>query len=137
MEPDMVKTLLRATLIALALPALADEPNSPSREPEVANDIRCYPIADIKNAIAGAGGRLIQLTPEQFQFARGLFVAAPPVSTALPPGDHALLGEIGDRTGLLFIDGDNACDAGPLPTPLRRMLLDVGAGKINHVGGGA
>ncbi|HLW93722.1 MAG TPA: hypothetical protein VKS78_20800, partial [Roseiarcus sp.] len=83
------------------------------------------------------GGALIELTPEQFEFVRGLFVATPPLSRRLPPGDHALMGLIGDRAGVLFIDGANACDAGVLPPELKQMLLDVGAGKVNHIGGPA
>jgi hypothetical protein len=123
-------------LIALASPALADEAAPPSVDAPGSNDIKCYPLADIRTFVERAGGALVQLTPEQFQFARGLFVGAPPVSTALPPGDHALMGVVNDRAGILFIDGDKACDAGVLPPTLRQMLLDVGAGKVNHDGGG-
>jgi hypothetical protein len=131
----MSRMFLYAVLIALASPALADEA-APRPDSPVSSDIKCYPLADIRRFVDGAGGALVQLTPEQFQFARGLFVGAPPVSTALPPGDRALMGVVNDRVGILFIDGDKACDGGVLPPTLRQMLLDVGAGKVNHDGGG-
>jgi hypothetical protein len=99
-------------------------------------DIRCYPLAEIKSFVDEAGGKLVDLTPEQFAFARGVFVATPPISTELPPGDHAMMGLVDGRAGILFIDGDNACDAGVLPPALAEMIRDVATGKVNHVGGG-
>ena len=130
----MFKALLCAALIGVAFSVKAAEaaPDASARA-----DIKCYPVADIKSFIAGAGGRLVELAPEQFQFARGLFVGSPPVSSQLPPGDHALMGVVGERVGVFFIEGDMACDAGVLPPALSQMLRDVGAGRVNHIGDGA
>ena len=46
----------------------------------------CVPLAAIKSVSA-----LTDLTPEQFQFARALYIAIPPISRQLPPGDHAIM----------------------------------------------
>ena len=35
--------------------------------------------------------KVMDLTAEQFQFVRALYVALPPVSRTLPPGDHAVM----------------------------------------------
>ncbi len=114
-------------------PAVADELQSLNAG---AHAVGCYPLADLKAFLDRDGGRLVQLTPEQFQFARGAYVATPPVSAALPPGDRAALALIDSRSELLFLDGDVACDAGALPQPLRQMLLDVGTGEVDHLGDG-
>jgi hypothetical protein len=47
------------------------------------------------------------------------------------------MGLVNESAGIFFVDGDKACDAGVLPPALRQMLLDVGEGKINHIGDGA
>ena len=38
---------------------------------------------------------VMDLTPEQFQFVRAFYVAIPPVSRTLPPGDHAIMASSG------------------------------------------
>jgi hypothetical protein len=127
----MIKAFLCIALLASAAPAAADELQPPRAQPGGA---ACHPLSDLVAFLDRAGGRLVQLKPEQFQFARGVYVAAPPVSTSLPPGDRGAMAVGDDRSELFFIDGDVASDAGALPPPLRQMLIDVGAGKITHVG---
>ena len=46
----------------------------------------CVPVSEFKTV-----STVIELTPEQFQFVRALFVAQPPVSRTLPPGDKAVM----------------------------------------------
>ena len=46
----------------------------------------CVPVSAIKSAAT-----VTELTPEQFQFARALYIAVPPISRKLPPGDHAIM----------------------------------------------
>jgi hypothetical protein len=128
----MIKVVLCMAFLASVAPAVADETRPPSAQASAA----CRPISDLLAFLDQVGGRLDQLTPDQFQFARGVYVTAPPVSTALPPGNRAALAVVDNRHELFFIDGDVACDAGALPPPLKQMLRDVGAGKITHVGDG-
>lgn len=104
--------------------------------PAPAQQMPCVDLTSYKNSILERGGRWIELTPEQWQFARGVAAEAPMSPTELPPGDRAALAQAsGDDGGIvLFIDGDHAC--GPLPFPANwvSMLREVGAGEIKHVG---
>ena len=50
----------------------------------------CVPISAFKSV-----STVTDLTPEQFQFARALYIAIPPVSRELPPGDHAIMASSG------------------------------------------
>ena len=129
----MIKVFLCMAFLASAAPAAADERQPPYAP---AGGAGCYPLTDLLALLDRAGGGLIQLKPAQFQFARGVYVATPPVSTALPPGDRGALAVVDDRNELFFLDGDVACDAGALPSPLWRMMLDIAAGKITHLGDG-
>ena len=49
-------------------------------------DFVCVPVKDI-----GSVSRVIRLSSDQFQFVRALYVAIPPVSRSLPPGDSAVI----------------------------------------------
>ena len=129
----MIRVFLCVAFFASAAPAVADELQLPHAP---AGGAGCYPLTELLAFLDRAGGRLIQLKPPQFQFARGVYVATPPVSTALPPGDRGALAVVDDRNELFFLDGDIACDAGALPSPLWRMVLDIADGKITHLGDG-
>ncbi len=50
------------------------------------NAPECVPVSDIASV-----SRLTKLTPAQFQFVRALYIAIPPVSRELPPGDSAIV----------------------------------------------
>ena len=52
---------------------------------------------------------VIELTPEQFQFVPALYVALPPVSRTLPPGDKAVMANSGDAVMLALVADDQAC----------------------------
>jgi hypothetical protein len=96
---------------------------------------RCYPLADLKGSIVSRGGTLVQLTPEQFQFARGMYVVSESGPMELPPGDRAMVGEIPDGgAGVVFVDGESACGLAFLGASSLRMLLAVGRGSVLHVG---
>ena len=53
---------------------------------------------------------VIELTPDQFQFVRGLYVGLPPVSRTLPPGDKAVMANSGDAVMLALV-ADQSCTA--------------------------
>jgi hypothetical protein len=131
---------LAAALFSMyfASPAYAGDDASGKSDPSLsASSERCLPLAQVRGSIERHGGKLIDMTPEQFQFARGMFVVTALASTKLPPGDHAMLGEMpnGD-IGVIFLDGDSACDVAVFGGSAKQMLIAVGVGSVTHVGGG-
>ncbi len=93
------------------------------------NSPQCAPVSDFASV-----SRIIQLTLEQFQFARALFVAIPPVSRMLPPGDHAALAVAGDQAMLALVSDNVSCARVLAPDFIVAMLIEVGAGATGKVG---
>lgn len=88
------------------------------------------PIEKIKAKLP-AGTHFDVLTPGAFHFAQGMFVATPPVSGDLPPGDGATLvtrnGE--DVAMLLWTRGKNVCVPFPIPMALAKVIQGMKTGK--------
>jgi hypothetical protein len=99
---------------------------------------QCVDISVPKKAIEAHKGRWIELTPDQWQFLRGIYAMNPLTPPGLPYGDKAALAKVdGDAGGLIFfIDGDKACTPMPVPDTLLSMMDDVATAKINHEGSG-
>jgi hypothetical protein len=95
---------------------------------------RCTDVSVPKSAIEAHKGKWIELTSEQWQFLRGVFVLNPNTPPGLPYGDKAALAQIdGDPGGLVFfIDGDRACTPMAVPGVLVGMMRDVAASNIYH-----
>lgn len=89
----------------------------------------CVPVADFK-----AVSTVKELTPAQFQFVRALYVALPPVSRKLPPGDHAVMATAGGAVMLAIVDGVQACARFLAPDFIQSMLIQVGEGQNEHLG---
>jgi hypothetical protein len=89
----------------------------------------CVPVSAFK-----AVSRVTQLTPEQFQFVRALYVALPPVSRTLPPGDHAVMAKSGDAVMLALVEGGEACARFLAPDFIQTMLIQIGLGETGHIG---
>ncbi len=89
----------------------------------------CVPIAALKSIAT-----VIDLTPEQFQFARALYIAIPPVSRSLPPGDRAIVAQAGDSAMIAIVDGDLSCARYLAPDFVQTMLMQVGEGENGVVG---
>jgi hypothetical protein len=88
---------------------------------------QCVALKDIK-----AVSTVTELTPEQFQFVRALYVAIPPISRKLPPGDHAIQAISGDSTMIALVGGGEACARFLAPDFIKVMLTQVvegGAGQ--------
>jgi hypothetical protein len=66
------------------------------------------------------------LTAEQFQFVRALYVAIPPVSRKLPPGDHAIMASSGGSAMLALVADGQACARFLAPDFIRAMVAQVG-----------
>ena len=65
---------------------------------------QCVAVSEI-----GSVSHLTKLTHEQFQFVRALYVAIPPISRALPPGDRAVIASANGRSMVALISGGEAC----------------------------
>jgi hypothetical protein len=77
---------------------------------------------------------VIELTPDQFQFVRALYVALPPVSRTLPPGDHAVLARAGGVAMLALVVDGQTCARFLAPDFIQAMLIEVGEGKTTPIG---
>ena len=70
--------------------------------------------------------RSLILHGEQFEFVRALYVAIPPVSRMLPPGDHAVMAS-SDGSVMLVLVADGQARARFLaPDFIQAMLIQVG-----------
>jgi hypothetical protein len=95
----------------------------------------CSDISIPKNAVIAHGGKWTELTPDQWQFVRGVFVLNPNTPPGLPYGDKAVLAQMdGDGGIVFFIDGDRACTPMALPSALVTMIDAVGTATISHEG---
>jgi hypothetical protein len=99
---------------------------------------QCVDISVPKHVVEAHKGKWIELTPDQWQFLRGIYAMNPLTPPGLPYGDKAALATVdGDSGGLVFfIDGDKACTPMPVPDALLAMMDDVASAKINHEGSG-
>jgi hypothetical protein len=99
---------------------------------------QCVDVSVPKHAIEARNGKWIQLTPEQWEFLRGIYAMNPLTPPGLPYGDKAALARVDGNSGglIFFIDGDKACTPMPVPQTLLSMMDDVATAKINHEGSG-
>jgi hypothetical protein len=89
----------------------------------------CVPVSAFKSV-----STVKDLTQEQFQFVRALYVALPPVSRTLPPGDHAVMASSGKTVMLALVADGQACARFLAPDFIQAMLLQVGEGRTVHIG---
>jgi hypothetical protein len=99
---------------------------------------RCVDASVPRQVIESRNGKWIELTPEQWEFLRGIYAMNPLTPPGLPYGDKAVLAKVeGSAGGLVFfIDGDKACTPMPVPDTLLSMMDDVATAKITHEGSG-
>ena len=96
---------------------------------------RSVDVATVRAAINGQDGNPIEITPDQWNFLRGVYAMNPEAPCGLPYGNNAVLAQDGgDSDGLLFfMDGDRLCApmrAPPTLLPLleRVTMVDHGSG---------
>jgi hypothetical protein len=84
-------------------------------------------LATVGSANNGQDSKLIEITPNQLQFLRGLYAMNLEAPRGLPPGDNAVLAhDSGDSGGLLFfIDGDKPCAPMRAPPALLSLMEKV------------
>jgi hypothetical protein len=75
-----------------------------------------------------------KLTPQQFQFVRALYIAIPPISRQLPPGDSAIVASAEGRSMIALVSGGETCARFLAPDFVLSMLSQVGKGQ-NEVAG--
>jgi len=89
----------------------------------------CVPVKEFQSV-----STVINLTPDQFQFVRALYVALPPVSRTLPPGDHAVMASADGVVMLALVSDEQACARFLAPDFIQAMLVQVGEGQVIRVG---
>ena len=89
----------------------------------------CVPVSAIKSV-----STLTDLTTEQFQFVRALYIAIPPVSRKLPPGDHAVMASSGGAVMVAIVADGQACARFLAPDFIQTMLVQVGQGMVVGLG---
>lgn len=82
---------------------------------------QCVPVSEFKSV-----STVTDLSPAQFQFVRALYVALPPVSRTLPPGDRAVMASSGDMVMLALVDNGLSCARFLAPGFIKAMLIQVG-----------
>jgi hypothetical protein len=88
----------------------------------------CVPVSAIKSVAT-----LTDLTPEQFQFVRA-YIAIPPISRKLPPGDHAIMASSGGAVMVALVAGGQTCARFLAPDFIQDMLAQVGEGMTVGLG---
>jgi DNA-binding transcriptional regulator YdaS (Cro superfamily) len=90
----------------------------------------CVPVSEIRSV-----SRLTKLSPAQFQFVRALYIAIPPVSQQLPPGDSAVVANADGKTMIALVtQGRVACARFLAPDYIMTMLAQVGKGETGSSG---
>ena len=130
----MMRGFLFAALAAASLCTTASAQNKPKTMQELFAPLSrgaCVKIDDVR-----ALGATVQLTPDQFQFVRAFYMAVPPISHELPPGDKAFLavGPEGVAVLGLFDDGGQVCAVFEATDWLERLVDEVGRGGTGKRG---
>lgn len=131
----MLHSLRLATVILLSAGGASHAQSPPPSvfDAFLTGSASCVPVAPVEKL-----GAVVKLSKEQFRFAEALYVALPPISKALPPGDAGEL--IGGEDGtaiLLLVDGDQSCARFQVPDFMLKIFNDISSGKVEHVGKGA
>jgi hypothetical protein len=93
------------------------------------NAPECVPVSDIASV-----SHLTKLTPEQFQFVRALYIAIPPVSRELPPGDSAIVASADGKSMVALVADGKTCARFLAPNFILSMLAQVGKGENGTIG---
>jgi hypothetical protein len=121
---------MKAFIIALLLmtsSAYADEVIHPNQLQHP-----CVELSKIRDAVGKDQGKMIELTIDQLNFLRGVYIMNPNTPPGIPLGDKALLIQVKDDKGgmIIFVDGERACNMMPVPEALVAIMMEIG-GKPN------
>jgi hypothetical protein len=117
----------------VAVLALAAAPRISSARVE---GLYCAPMAGPHDRISRAGGSWVELTPDQVEFARGIWATMPAAHGRLPLGRKAFLSRGGAELAdsVYFVDDDMICGRMFVSRGLADRIVEVGAGLIMHSG---
>jgi hypothetical protein len=90
---------------------------------------QCIAVSKISSV-----AHVTKLTREQFEFVRALYVAIPPISRALPPGDSAVVATESGRSMIALVSGGETCARFLAPDFVLSMLTQVGKGETEAAG---
>jgi hypothetical protein len=90
---------------------------------------QCVAVSKISSV-----SHVTRLTPQQFQFVRALYIAIPPISRQLPPGDRAVVASADGRSMIALVSGGETCARFLAPDFVLSMLSQVGKGENEAVG---
>ncbi len=93
------------------------------------NAPECVPVSDIASV-----SHLTRLTREQFEFVRALYIAIPPVSRQLPPGDSAIVASADGKAMVALVTNGESCACFLAPNFILSMLAQVGKGENGKIG---
>jgi hypothetical protein len=93
------------------------------------NGPECVSVAAIKSAAT-----VRDLTPEQFQFVRPLYIAAPPISRELPPRNRAIMASSGGAVVVALVADGQTCARFLAPDFIQGMLAQIGEGMTVGLG---
>jgi hypothetical protein len=90
---------------------------------------QCVAVSKISSV-----SHVTRLTPQQFQFVRALYIAIPPISRQLPPGDRAVVASADGRSMIALVSGGETCARFLAPDFVLSMLTQVGKGENEAIG---
>lgn len=96
------------------------------------NSPECVPVA----AIEAVAENYRPVSQDTYRFIQALYVAMPPISHKLPPGDKAELATDGNHVLAFLTDGTQTCARFLVPDFLGQIIKQVEGGKSSHSGEG-
>jgi hypothetical protein len=96
------------------------------------NSPECVPVA----AIEAAAKQYRPVSQDTYRFIQALYVAIPPMSHELPPGDKAELATDGNHVIAFLTDGSQTCARFLVPDFLIQIIKQVEGGQSSHSGEG-
>jgi hypothetical protein len=96
------------------------------------NSPKCVAVT----AIEAAAKDYRPVSQDTYRFIQALFVATPPISHELPPGDKAELATDGNHVLAFLTDGLQTCARFLVPDFLVEIIKQVEGGKSSHSGAG-
>jgi hypothetical protein len=124
-----IAAALAAGCLVSSAPVFADDDAGVFDKWLSADAPECVPVSAIKSV-----STLTVLTPDQFQFMRALYIAIPPISRKLPPGDHAVMASSGGAVMVALVADGQACARFLAPDFIQAMLVQVGQGMTVSLG---
>ena len=128
--PRLIVAALAAGCLVSSTPAFASDGDASVFDKWLNSDApECVPVSAFRSV-----STVTDLTSDQFQFVRALYVAIPPVSRKLPPGDHAVIASSGGAVMVALVADGQACARFLAPDFIQTMLVQVGQGMIVGLG---